>query len=60
MVGHDLRNPFTGIKNAAYYLRKKGAAISEVQASEMLEIVDKSIDHANKIINDLRAGPRNC
>jgi len=53
MVGHDLRNPLTGIKNAAYYLKKKGATISEVQAKEMLEAIDKAIDHSNKIINDL-------
>jgi PAS domain S-box-containing protein len=53
MVGHDLRNPLTGIKNAAYYLRKKGKTISEAQAKEMLEIIDKAIVHSNKIINDL-------
>ena len=53
MVGHDLRNPLTGIKNAAYYLKKKGATISEGQAKEMLEIIDKAINHSNKIINDL-------
>jgi PAS domain S-box-containing protein len=53
MVGHDLRNPLTGIKNAAYYLKKKGATCSERQAKEMLEIIDKAIDHSNKIINDL-------
>jgi PAS domain S-box-containing protein len=53
MVGHDLRNPLAGIKNAAYYLKKKGTAISEAQAKEMLEIIDKAIDHSDKIINDL-------
>jgi signal transduction histidine kinase len=53
MVGHDLRNPLTGIKNAAYFLKKKGTSISETQAKEMLEIIDKAIDHSNKIINDL-------
>jgi PAS domain S-box-containing protein len=53
MVGHDLRNPLTGIKNAAYYLKKKGATCPEGQAKEMLEIIDKAIDHSNKIINDL-------
>ncbi len=53
MVGHDLRNPLTGIKNAVYFLKKKGNAISEIQAKEMLEIIDKAIDHSNKIINDL-------
>jgi signal transduction histidine kinase len=53
MVGHDLRNPLAGIKNATYYLKKKGTAISEAQAKEMLEIIDKAIDHSDKIINDL-------
>jgi signal transduction histidine kinase len=53
MVGHDLRNPLSGIKNAAYFLKKKGATISEEQTKEMLEIIDKGIDHSNKIINDL-------
>jgi PAS domain S-box-containing protein len=53
MVGHDLRNPLTGIKNAVYFLKKKGATISESQAKEMFEIIDKGIDHSDKIINDL-------
>ena len=53
MVGHDLRNPLTGIKNAAYFLKKKGTTCPEGQAKEMLEIIDKAIDHSNKIINDL-------
>jgi PAS domain S-box-containing protein len=53
MVGHDLRNPLAGIKNAAYFLKKKGTAISEAQYREMLETIDKSIDHSDKIINDL-------
>src|SRR5665647_3605182 len=26
MVGHDLRNPLAGIKNAVYFMKKKGAA----------------------------------
>jgi PAS domain S-box-containing protein len=53
MVGHDLRNPLAGIKNAVYILKKKGRAISEAQAKETLEIIDKAIDHSNKIITDL-------
>lgn len=53
MVGHDLRNPLTSIKNAAYYLKKKGTSCSEAKYKTMLEIIDGSIDHSNKIINDL-------
>ena len=53
MVGHDLRNPLSGIKNSAYYLKKKGAGISEVQAKEMLAIIDRCVDYSNKIVSDL-------
>ena len=53
MVGHDLRNPLTGIKNAAYYLKKKGATISEAQSKQMLDLIDDAITRSNKIINDL-------
>jgi signal transduction histidine kinase len=53
MVGHDLRNPLTGIKNAAYYLKKKLAMFPEDQVKAMIEIIEKGIDHSDKIISDL-------
>jgi signal transduction histidine kinase len=53
MIGHDLRNPLTGIKNSAYFLKKKGNKISRAQAKEMLEIIDKCVNYSNKIVNDL-------
>jgi PAS domain S-box-containing protein len=53
MIGHDLRNPLAGIRNATYFLKKKGKAISDAQAKEMLEIIDNAISHSDKIINDL-------
>jgi PAS domain S-box-containing protein len=53
MIGHDLRNPLTGIKNATYLLKKKGAAISEIEAKAMLEIIEREIGHSDKIIDDL-------
>ena len=53
MVGHDLRNPLSSIKNAAYFLKKKGTAISEDQYREMLESIDIAICRSDKIINDL-------
>ena len=42
----------TGIKNASYFLRKKDVCVS-AQSKEMLEIIDRCVDHSNKIINDL-------
>ena len=53
MVGHDLRNPLAAIKNAVYFIKKKGASIQEEQAKTMLEIIEKGITHSDKIINDL-------
>jgi len=53
MVGHDLRNPLTGIKNATYYLKKKGSACTDDNRREMLEIIENAIEHANTTINDL-------
>ena len=53
MIGHDLRNPLTGIAGAAYYLRTKHASYLDAKSLEMLQVISGSIDYANKIINDL-------
>ncbi len=53
MIGHDLRNPLTGITGATYYLKTKFGKRMDVKGKEMLEIIEKDIDYANKIINDL-------
>jgi PAS domain S-box-containing protein len=53
MIGHDLRNPLAGIKNASYYLKKKETQGLSAQSKEMLEIIDRCVGHSNKIINDL-------
>lgn len=52
-VGHDLRNPLAAIKNATYYIKTKGGRCTDQQGALMIDAIDKSIDHANKIINDL-------
>jgi two-component system sporulation sensor kinase A len=52
MIGHDLRNPLTGIKNAAYFLKRKNAGFSP-QEKEMIEIIERCVEYSNKIINDL-------
>jgi PAS domain S-box-containing protein len=53
MVGHDLRNPLSGIKNSAYLLKKKRMEISEDQSQELLGIIDNCVNYSNKIVNDL-------
>jgi PAS domain S-box-containing protein len=53
MIGHDLRNPLTGITGAAYYLKMKLSKKMDVKTSEMLDIIEKDIEYSNKIINDL-------
>jgi signal transduction histidine kinase len=52
MVGHDLRNPLSGIKNAAYVIRKRQPNLIE-SSIQMLNKIDAAIDYSNKIVNDL-------
>ncbi len=53
MVGHDLRNPLTGIAGATYYLKSKLGQKASKKTREMLELIEKDIEYSNKIINDL-------
>jgi len=53
MVGHDLRNPLTGIAGATYFLRMKFGTKFDKKANEMLEFIEKDIEYSNKIITDL-------
>jgi len=53
MVGHDLRNPLTGIMGAAYYLRKKYGSSGDDETLKMLEIIEHDIKYSDKIISDL-------
>jgi signal transduction histidine kinase len=53
IVGHDLRNPLTGIAGATYYLKRKNSSRLDAKSKEMLEIIEKDIEYSNKIINDL-------
>jgi len=53
MVGHDLRNPLTGIKGAAYYLRTKNESKMDAKSREMLQVIEDNVEYSNKIVNDL-------
>jgi PAS domain S-box-containing protein len=57
MVGHDLRNPLQSIENAVYHLNNELTNLSlsvPQKAMEMLQIINESISHADKIIRDLK------
>ena len=53
IIGHDLRNPLTGIAGAAYYLKKKEGPDIEEEKEKMFEIIERSIEASNNIITDL-------
>lgn len=53
MVGHDLRNPLTGIAGATYYLKKKLYLKADKTIKEMLTLIEENIEYSNKIISDL-------
>jgi PAS domain S-box-containing protein len=53
MVGHDLRNPLTGIAGAAHYLKSKAYSRLSDKEREMLALIERAISSSNKIINDL-------
>jgi PAS domain S-box-containing protein len=54
MIGHDLRNPLEAIAGATYLLRRQAAAGTiDDDGRESLQIIEKSIEHSDRIINDL-------
>jgi signal transduction histidine kinase len=53
MVGHDLRNPLSAIKNSVYLLKKKQGHVLDSGGIGPLLIIDRAIEHASKIISDL-------
>jgi PAS domain S-box-containing protein len=53
MIGHDLRNPLTGIAGAAYYLKTKLESKMDKTAKDMVELIEKDVKYSDKIISDL-------
>jgi signal transduction histidine kinase len=53
MVGHDLRNPLTGIAGAAYYLKARLRSKGDRRVLEMLSLIEDNIKCSDKIIGDL-------
>jgi signal transduction histidine kinase/putative methionine-R-sulfoxide reductase with GAF domain len=53
MVGHDLRNPLTGIAGAAYYIKANSSPRLDQKSRQMLDIIEEGVQRSNKIIGDL-------
>ena len=53
MVGHDLRNPLTGIKNASYILKKNYGTKMDEKGNTMLKTIDDCVEYSDKIVKDL-------
>jgi two-component system sporulation sensor kinase A len=53
MVGHDLRNPLTGIAGATYNLKRHLGKRIDIETREALKIIEQDIRYSDKIINDL-------
>ena len=54
MVGHDLRNPLTGIMGATYNLRTEESSKLSKEGKKMLDLIEEAIRRSDKIINDLQ------
>jgi signal transduction histidine kinase len=52
MVGHDLRNPLTGIAIATYYLKTRFGSRIDRKGREMLKLIEQDISHSDKIVDD--------
>jgi len=52
-VGHELRNPLNVIRNCAYLLNMSLTEKGDEESVKTLQVLDKQIDIANKIVTDL-------
>jgi PAS domain S-box-containing protein len=52
-IGHDLRNPLTGIKGGAYFLRMKGDKLTGADVKKISEWIDNAVEDSNRIISSL-------
>jgi two-component system sensor histidine kinase HydH len=53
MVGHDLRNPLTGIATATYNVKRHLGRRIDKETKEMLDIIEQDIRNSDKIVSDL-------
>jgi signal transduction histidine kinase len=53
MVGHDLRNPLTGIKGSVYLLKKNHVSKTDENGNNLLKTIEDCVEYSDKIVKDL-------
>ena len=52
-IGHDLRNPLSGIKNALFLIKKKNSSMSPEGRLKIYELMEKAVQDSDRIICSL-------
>ncbi len=52
-IGHDLRNPLSGIKNGIYLLKKNNNRLTELDRIKILGTIDTAVEDSDRIITSL-------
>lgn len=52
-VAHDLRNPLTSINTSVFFLRDAMVQGEKPEVMHTMELIEKSVRHANAIVSDL-------
>jgi signal transduction histidine kinase len=53
MVGHDLRNPLSGIRNATFIIKKRYGAEMDETGQAMLQTIDDCVLYSDRIVQNL-------
>lgn len=53
-IGHDLRNPLSGIKNSVYLLKKNSNRLTELDRNKILETMNIAVEDSDRIVTSRR------
>ena len=52
-IGHDLRNPLSGIKNSVYLLKKNSNRLTELDRNKILDTMSIAVEDSDRIVTSL-------
>ena len=52
-IGHDLRNPLSGIKNSVYLLKKNSSRLTELDRNKILDTMSIAVEDSDRIVTSL-------